>query len=104
MGNSNHDVRINVTFRNLDPSDAVRDYASDKVSSTIKKFVHQNVEANVVLRVEKTRHITEIIFHADGADFNVTEESEDMYSAIDISIDALGRQLRRNKEKMVAHH
>ena len=104
MGKQANIVNINVTFRNTDATDPLKTYVTDKMSTVLKKFVHQDTEASVVLSVEKKRQIAEISFHADGADFNGTEESENMYKSIDALVNSVTEQLRRNKEKITRKH
>lgn len=97
-------VTVNITFKNTEATDAIRAYASEKISVCLKKFVHQNTEAHVVLRVERTRHIAEVSLHSDGHDFACKEESADLYASIDALVASLTQQLRKHKERMTAHH
>ena len=97
-------INVNITFRNTDSTDAIKTYASDKVSNCLKKFVHHDTEAHVVLKVEKNRQIAEATFHTGGADFHAKEETADLYSAIDKMIDSLTQQLRKHKDKLTKHH
>ncbi len=97
-------ININITFRNTEPTEALTKYANDKISRCLGKFAHSDTEAHVVLRVEKNRQIAEISFRADGADFSASEESADLYSAIDLLVDSLAQQLRKHKERMTEKH
>lgn len=97
-------VNINVTFRNTEPTDALKNYAVDKLSTCLKKLVHQDTEAHVVLQVEKKRQIAEVNFHTGGADFKGSETSENMYKSIDSLVNSITEQLRRHKEKQTQHH
>ena len=104
MGNSSHTVIIHVTFKNTESTEALRNYANEKMSHCLKKFVHSDTEAHVTLRVEKLVHSAEITFHADGKDFAGKEESQDLYASIDALADSLTQQLRKHKEKVTSHH
>lgn len=104
MPNNPNEITVNLTFRNTEPSDAVKTYANEKIINAISKYVHKNTKAHLVLSVEKNRHIAEVSFHTDGSDFQAKEETTDMYSSIDKLIDVINHQLRKNKEKMTAHH
>ena len=97
-------VNVNIAFRNIDPTDALRTYASDKISHCLQKFVHHDTEAHVVLKVEKSRQIAEVSFRTDGADFAGSEQSGDMYTSIDNLISNITRQLSKHKEKITNHH
>lgn len=104
MGDSSKSVHVNIAFLNLDATDAIKQYATDKVTHCVKKFAHQDTEAHMVLKVEKTRQIAEISMHLSGADFIVKEESGDLYASIDMLTDSLTQQLRKHKEKVTSHH
>lgn len=91
-------MQINVTFRHTDPSNALKEYAEEKVSR-IKKYLKEPIEAHVVLKVEKFRHSAEATIDANGQRFNGTEETEDMYSAIDMLADNLESQAQKSKDK-----
>ena len=94
-------MQINVTFRHIDPSPALRTYAEDKISR-IKKYLEEPIEAHVVLKVEKFRHIAEVLIIADGMRINGSEETDDMYSAIDLVADTIEGQVRKGKDKFTA--
>ena len=96
-------IKVNITFRNTEGTDAIRTYATDKLTTAIQKFVHRDTEAHAVLKVEKTRHCAEVSLHSAGADFACHSESDDMYSSIDQLVDTLSGQLRRHKEKLTKH-
>ncbi len=92
-------MHTSVTFKNIDPSDNLRAYVEDKLDR-FDRFLDSPAEANVVLSVEKFRHIAEI--NIIGRKLNIVgkEETNDMYSAIDMVLDKIGKQLKKNKEKI----
>ena len=104
MTETNRIINLNITFKHTEATDALKQYAQDKIEACLKKFVHHDTEAHLILRVEKNRQIAEISFRTDGADFNCKEEKADLYIAIDSLVDALTHQLRKHKEKITSHH
>jgi len=91
-------MQTSVTFKNLDSSDNLRSYVSDKLDR-FDKYLYNPAEASVVLSVEKFRHIAEININGDRLNINGKEETIDMYSAIDMVLDKLESQIKKNKEK-----
>ena len=87
-----------VTFKNTDPSDHLKTYVQEKLNR-FDKFLDNPAEANVVLLVEKFRHIAEISISGDRLNINGKEKTNDMYSAIDLVIDKLDKQIKKSKEK-----
>ena len=59
-------MRINVTFRHMEATDALREHAEKRVRR-VAKYVHRPVDAHVILSVVKRRHIAEVVFKADRA-------------------------------------
>jgi putative sigma-54 modulation protein len=91
-------MQTSVTFKNLDPSETLKSYVSDKLNR-FDKFLENPAEANVVLSVEKFRHIAEIKITGDKLSINGKEETNDMYSAIDMVLDKIEKQIKKTKEK-----
>jgi putative sigma-54 modulation protein len=92
-------MQTSVTFKNLDPSDHLKSYVSDKLNR-FDKYMYNPGEASVVLSVEKFRHIAEVNIVGDRLTINGKEETEDMYSAIDMVLDKLEKQIKKNKQKV----
>jgi len=92
-------MQVSVTFKNIDPSDALKAYATKKLER-IDKLLDAPSEANVVFSVEKIRHITEINVTSGRTTVHATETSEGMYAAIDLAVDKIKQQLSKNKKKI----
>jgi len=92
-------MQTSVTFKNIDPSDHLKSYVGDKLDR-FDKFLYNPAEANVVLSVEKFRHIAEINITGDRLNINGKEETEDMYSAIDMVLDKMEKQIKKSKQKV----
>jgi len=93
-------MRIKLSLRNIEPSDPLKLYVEDKLAR-VKKYLEEPIEAHVVLRVEKFRHIAEVSVDASGFRLNGAQETDDMYSSIDLLVDSLEAQAaRKGKEKV----
>ena len=95
-------MQTSVTFKNLDPSESLRSYAREKLDR-FDRFLDNPAVASVVLDVEKFRRIAEIKLTSDRINAVARAESEDMYSAIDVVLDKLEKQIKRNKQKTKKH-
>ncbi len=91
-------MQTSVTFKNIDPSDHLRSFIQDKLDR-LDKLLDNPAEANVVLSVEKFRHIAEVNLVGDRLNINGKEATNDMYSSIDMVIDKLESQIKKNKQK-----
>ncbi len=94
-------MQISLTAKKMDLTPAIRGYAEDKIGK-LDKFLDGILEAHVLLRVEKHRHIAEVTLHAKHADFTGKENSDDLYAAIDRASEKLERQLRKYKTKTLS--
>ena len=96
-------MQIAVTFRHMETSDPLRDYVEEKLDR-VKKYIEEPIDAQVVMSVEKKiRHRAEITLVAKGVTIKGSEETNDMYAAIDAVVDKIERQLKRYKEKLKDH-
>ena len=96
-------MRINVSGHHVDVTEALREYATGKLSKLEKHFDHIT-NCDVTLIVEKANHKAEGSVHVSGADLFANDEGENMYAAIDGLADKLDRQLIRHKEKTQGKH
>ena len=92
-------MQTSVTFKNIDPSENLKSYIQEKLDR-FDKFLDNPAEASVVLAVEKFRHMAEINIIGDRLNIYGKEVTGDMYSAIDIALDKLEKQIKKNKEKI----
>jgi putative sigma-54 modulation protein len=95
-------MQVLVTFRHMEATDALRQYAEHKVAR-VYKLMRRPIEAHVVLSVNKRRHFAEIILSGEHLHVNAKEETGDLYSAIDLAMDKIERQIRKAVTKRKAH-
>jgi len=96
-------MQFSVTFRKIETTDALKQYAQEKVHK-IKKYFPEPITAKVVLSVERhtQRADINIVLH-NGLVLKGQESSGDMYGSIDKAVDKIERQLRKYKDKIRRH-
>lgn len=92
-------MQITVRGKNIQITDALRDYATKKVDR-LNKYFDRPVEAQVMLTVEKERHTVEVTATVDGLILRGEESSPDMYASIDLVADKLEKQIDRYKTRI----
>ena len=94
-------MNIHVTFKQLDPSEQLKQYAEKRLSK-LSKFCpeNENTEAFVTLSVDKYRHKAEVNLRGKNMHISAIEESEDLYASIDLVLEKLETQVKRQFEKM----
>jgi putative sigma-54 modulation protein len=93
---------VSVTFRHLEATAALRDYAVEKASK-IRNYFGEPNEITIVLSSEKHRYTAEISLKAGRITANAKEETEDLYSSVDLAVDKVDRQIKKHKEKLKHH-
>ena len=93
------DIKVSVTFRHTAPTDALKKYVEQKLHR-IGKYFSRPLDARVILAVEsKDCQVAEVELHTHGATIHGKEQNQDMYAAVDLALDKIQRQIKKQKEK-----
>lgn len=98
-------MQLTTTFRHMEASQAVRDYATERLEK-VKKYLHREpIAAHAVFSVERNHnHTAELsITLPNGLVIQARETTEDMYSSIDLAGSRIERQVRKWKDKIRDH-
>ncbi len=96
-------MQVTVIGRNIEATEALKQYATDKFSK-LEKYLPNTVQAVITLTVvKKVHHIAEAVIKSNGLLIQASEETQEMYSALDLLIEKIERRVRRYKEKLVDH-
>ncbi len=93
-------MKFNVRGDNLVVTDAIKDYIETKIGKLDKYFKENSITANILLKIRGNAQIIEVTIPTDNFILRSEEENEDMYAAIDLVLDKLERQIRKNKTKI----
>lgn len=93
-------MKVKIVERHAGSSDALRAYVLEKTKG-LERYFDRIVSIDVVLSVEKERHIVDMHAHlVNRKVITAREESSDMYASIDAAIDKLKRQLVKYKDQL----
>lgn len=93
-------MKLDVRGKNgLEITPAIRTYVEKKLRK-IEKVFSEELEAFVVCKVEKDLMKVEITIPIKFITIRAEVADKDMYAAIDIAVDKLEAQIRKNKHKM----
>lgn len=92
-------MKMNFTARQMRLFDATKEMAEKKLSR-LDKFFDEKAEMNVTFSMPKNLERVEITIYSQGIVFRAEEECETFAIAIDSAIEALERQIRKNKTKL----
>lgn len=95
-----------VVGRNLEITDAMRQYAEDKLAK-LDRFSDQIVDASVIMGYDTKQNAAapakvEVQVNLPNGMIRAEERAQDSYAAIDLVVDKLERQLKRFKGRMIA--
>jgi putative sigma-54 modulation protein len=100
--NTVHGYDITITGRHMLVTDAMKDYATDKISK-IDRFSDQIINATVTMDIQKTEHKVSITLKVGHIKIQSQASSNDMYASIDKSVHKLESQLKKYKNKIQNH-
>ena len=94
-------MNISIRGSKLEITEAMKEYATEKLKK-LEKYVEnpESVNATVIVKIPNRLHKVEITIPLKTIILRAEEEKEDFYSAIDILIDKLERQIRKNKTRL----
>lgn len=96
-------MHVSVTFRHLEATEPLKEYALEKLHR-IKKYFPDPIQGHVVLATERHLHRADVVITLhNGLVIKGREETEDMYSSIDLVMARIERQVRKYKDKIRSH-
>lgn len=97
-------MNVNVSYRHMESSPSLRDYAVNKLERICEKYVRGKVDASVVLTAEPFGHVCDFTVSVKNSTVKGKAQSYDMYSSIDLALEKIEKQLRRRKDRVREHH
>lgn len=92
-------MKITTIGRKCTIRDSFKDHAEKKLKK-IDRFFGDSTEAKITATVEKNCQIVEITVLNNGIVFRSQERAENMNDALDLCVDSLIRQIRKNKTRL----
>lgn len=96
-------MQFSVTFRHMESTDALKQYAEERMQK-IKKYFPDPIACHVVLSTERHNHRVDVNLQLhNGLQVAGHEATDNMYSSIDLVVAKIERQVRRYKDKLRDH-
>ena len=92
-------MKVTITGRKV----SLRDSFKERIEKKLGKFSRifdENAEAFVTVTLEKNRQTVEVTIRNGGMVFRAEETAFEMEDALDLVIDSLSRQFRKNKTRI----
>lgn len=95
-------MNISIATRHTELTPALRSHVESALGKIVGHF-DKVIDADVVLSVEKRRHIAEINLHANGLRINAKDSTEDMYQSVDSVVNKIDRQVLKHRDRIKRH-
>lgn len=93
-------MKMNFTARQMKLFDIVKESAEKKLAK-FDKFFDENAEMDITFSLANNLERVEITIHSDGMMFRAEEAADTFANAIDNATEALERQIRKNKTRLL---
>ena len=94
-------MEFNIRGDKVTVTKAIKDYVNEKISKLNKYFDNdKNIKATIIIRVKNGEQIIEVTVPTNKFTLRAEEKHVDLYAAIDLVVDKLERQIRKNKTKL----
>ncbi len=92
-------MKLTITGRKINLRDSFKEKV-DKKFAKFDKFFDENADAAVTVTMERNRYTIEVTIHSDGYIYRAEKSGLDLEEALDLVVDSLSAQIRRNKKKL----
>ena len=93
-------MKLNIRGKNLSVTPAIKEYIEKKLSKLDKYFKDgDNTTSNVIIKTRGNKDVIEVTIIKDATVIRAEVMDNDLYTAIDLVVEKLERQIRKNKEK-----
>ena len=94
-------MKINIRGEKLEVTSAIKEYAVSKINHLNKYFENADeIEAKVLVRSKSNLDYVEVTIPINKLILRAEEKEKDLYAAIDLVVDKLESQIRKNKSKI----
>ena len=91
-------MNIKITSKELEATEAIKDYI-EKKAERLTKYFGDEIDVYATIKTEGSNKVAEMNIKADTEDFRSVTAHKDLYAAIDKDIDILEGQVRKMKTK-----
>lgn len=94
-------MELNIRGDKVTVTKSIKDYITEKLEKLNKYFDNNtNIKASIIIRVRNGEQIIEVTVPTNKFTLRAEEKHTDLYAAIDLVVDKLERQIRKNKTKL----
>ncbi|MCM2324533.1 MAG: ribosome-associated translation inhibitor RaiA [Oligoflexia bacterium] len=95
-------MQLNISFRNMDTSEALRTYTLEK-SERLKKYFDGRITVTWNFSIEHMEKVAHCHLVGNNMDYFGEASTDDFHGAVDATVEKIEKQLRKHKEIVKAH-
>ena len=94
-------MKITIRGNKVEITEAMKTHIESKLSKLDKYFENpEEIKVNVLVRIKDLQQIVEVTTLTSKFTLRAEEAHEDFYAAVDLVVDKLERQIRKNKTRL----
>lgn len=94
-------MKLNIRGDKITITQSMKSYIEEKISKLNKYFENpEEINVNIIVRVRELEQTIEVTAPTKRFTLRAEESNEDFYSAVDLVISKLERQIRKNKDRL----
>lgn len=93
-------MKVTTTAKKMQISPAFKDYAEKRLTAKLDKFFGDEADAKITLSEFKNQIILELTVKYNSMIYRAEQPAVDKEDALDVAIDKIIRQIRKNKTKI----
>jgi putative sigma-54 modulation protein len=94
-------MKFNIRGDKMTVTPAMKSYIEEKLTKLDKYFENpEEINANVLIRTRNLEQIIEVTAPTKRFTLRAEESNEDFYAAVDLVVDKLERQIRKNRDRL----
>lgn len=95
-------MNLSMSFKNMDPSDAIEVYTTEK-SQKLAKYFNGNIHVTWIFSLERLHRTAHCHLVGNNMDYFGEESTEDLRASIDMALEKIEKQIRKHKEIVKDH-
>ncbi|MBQ8170362.1 MAG: ribosome-associated translation inhibitor RaiA [Oscillospiraceae bacterium] len=93
-------MKVTIAAKKLTISQSFTDYAEQKLNAKLDRFFPEEAEAKITLAERREMIILELTVKYNGIIYRAEQSAKDKNDALDVTIDRIIRQIRKQKTKV----
>ncbi|MGN1110872.1 MAG: ribosome hibernation-promoting factor, HPF/YfiA family [Oscillospiraceae bacterium] len=93
-------MKVTITAKKLNLSQSFTEYAEQKLNAKLDRFFPEEADAKITLSERRDMIILELTVSYNGIIYRAEQTAKDKNDALDVTIDRIIRQIRKQKTKV----